>query len=194
VSGPNSTRLRLSAYFALVLVIFVMVGSIMFWKSSSKHKNALSNDTQINEVSFRLTLPGPWTANPTVDPSRRTYHTEAEQLTVSVFGSLFGVPGAMNHDEKSATFLRWVSKRRDAETKMPGFADVTVTEPTFGESEGTLAARYQGFDPARNRRFHCLILASQSAFEIFYYEGVGFSDAAAEDRAKSIFNTVDIPK
>jgi len=80
-----------------------------------------------------------------------------------------------------------------SETKMPGFEDVSVSEPSYGEARGTMAARYQGFDRSRHRRFHCLILASSSAFEIFYYEAVDLGQSLAEERAKAIFNSVDIP-
>ena len=56
-----------------------------------------------------------------------------------------------------------------------------------------MGARYQGFDDSRHRRFHCLILASSSAFEIFYYEAVDLGESLAEERTKAIFNSVDIP-
>jgi len=57
-----------------------------------------------------------------------------------------------------------------------------------------MAARYEGSDSARHRRFHCLILASSSAFEVFYYEGVDMSKTIVQDRARAIFNSADIPK
>jgi hypothetical protein len=56
-----------------------------------------------------------------------------------------------------------------------------------------MAARYEGFDPSRNRRFHCLILASSSAFEIFYYEALDVAKSVADDQARMIFNSVNIP-
>jgi hypothetical protein len=167
---------------------------MLFSKSKPAIKNARPEDTRINETSFRLILPGTWTPAPSNDLARRDYHTDSEQLTVSIFGSLFGAPGAMNHDAKVATFMRLVDKRRDVETKVPGSVAITVTEPLFGESGGVLAARYRGFDAGRQRRLHCMMLASVSAFEIFYYEAVDMTEAAAEDRAKAIFNSVDIPR
>lgn len=100
----------------------------------------------------------------------------------------------MNHDDRVAMFTRWVNKRRAVETRLPGSDGITTTEPLFGESSGVLAARYAGLDYARRRRFHCLLLASSSAFEIFYYEAVDMTEQAAEERAKAIFNSVDIPK
>ena len=57
---------------------------------------------------------------------------------------------------KVASFKRVLEIRRGGETKMPGFAAVAVTEPTFGEANGLLAARYGGVDSERKRRFHCL--------------------------------------
>jgi len=172
-----------------VLLCAVLGGPSMFGQSQPR-----SNDTIIREVSFRLTLPGAWSSGPTDDPTKRTYHTKDEQLTVSIFGSLFGASGEMTHDDRAERFHTWVNKRRDVENKMPGFADVVVSEPSFGESQGTLAARYTGFDGARQRRFHCLVLASSSAFEIFYYEAVDMKESLVGDRAKAIFNSIDIPK
>ena len=189
---PFSAPVRTSAYFALVLIIAAAVGWRISRKSQPKLESTSARDTRINETSFRLTLPGTWTPTPSNDPARRDYHTDSEQLTVSIFGSLFGAPGTMNHDAEVATFTRWVDKRRDVETKVAGSA--TVTEPLFGESGGVLAARYTGFDAGRQRRFHCMMLASSSAFEIFYYEAVEMTEQQAENRAKAIFNSVDIPK
>jgi len=85
----------------------------------------------------------------------------------------------MDHDHKPAHFTRMVRVRRGAETKMPGFADVSVSAPMFGEAGGVLAARYQGFDAARQRRFHCVLLASSTAFGMLYYEGLDLSEPQA---------------
>ncbi len=56
-----------------------------------------------------------------------------------------------------------------------------------------MATRYQGFDRLRHRRFHCLILASSSAFEVFYCEAVDLAQSLADEHAKAIFNSVHIP-
>jgi hypothetical protein len=179
-----------SLFSIAAIVLATSVAPALFSQSKTKPQN-----TVINETSFRLTLPGLWTTDETTDPSRRTYHSASgnEGLTVSIFGSFFGPPGSKNHDERSDVFKRWVEKRRQVETKIPGVADANITEPLFGEARGTMAARYQGFDPSRNRRFHCLILANSSAFEIVYYEAVDVAQSIAEEHAKTIFNSVDIP-
>jgi len=155
---------------------------------------AKTGDTRINETSFRLTLPGLWKSGKTDDPKLRTYRTENEQVTVSIFGSFFPTTGNVTHEDKVAIFRRWVNKRRDDETKIQDSAGIAVGEPYYAEVQGTMAARYEGSDSARHRRFHCLILASSSAFEIFYYEAVDMSDALVQDRARAIFNSADIPK
>ncbi|HET6180091.1 MAG TPA: hypothetical protein VFE61_24435 [Candidatus Sulfotelmatobacter sp.] len=181
--------MRSSGCFVSLLVLGAILGLNALCKSQAK-----SNDTKVNEASFRLTLPGPWKSGNADDSTLRSYHTEKEQLTVSIFCCRFGAAGQMNHDEKVAEFPRWVNKRRNIETKMPGYEGVVLTESMFGESKGTLAARYEGFDPARKRRFHCMLLASSSAFEIFYYEAVDSTEQTAKSRAKLIFNSVDTPK
>jgi hypothetical protein len=178
--------------FAITSLVFATSASPML---DSQPGRKLQN-TVINETSFRVTLPGSWTTGDINDPSHRTYlsATGNEGLTVSSFGSFFGSPGSKSHDERTVIFKRWVEKRRQVESKMPGSADETVTEPFYAEAQGTMAARYEGFDPSRHRRFHCLVLASSSAFEIFYYEAVDLAQSLAEERAKTIFNSVDIPK
>ena len=190
----RSTPIRLLAYFVLVLIVATVVGWRLFSRSKSKASNASPDETRISETSFRLTLPGKWTSGPSNDPTRRQYYTGSENLTVSIHGSLFGTPNAMSSDDKMARFAYWVRKRRDAEAEALQDNTIRITEPQFGEFGGVLAARYAGFDEARRRRFHCLLLASSSAFEVFYYEAVDMTEQAAELRAKAIFNSVDIPK
>jgi hypothetical protein len=175
-------------------LIIVAIASMSCSQSKPTAKNAEPQSTRINEASFRLTLPGTWTSAQSTDPNRRDYHTDSEWLTVSVMGSLFGAPGAMSRDDKVARFRYWVSRRRAVETKVSEGAKITLTEPLFGESDGVFAARYAGVDTGRQRRFHCVLLASSSAFEVFYYEALNMTEQAAEERAKAIFNSVDIPR
>jgi hypothetical protein len=66
----------------------------------------------------------------------------------------------ISRDERIATFKCVVEIRRGIETKIPGFAAVVATEPTFGEVDGLLAARCGGVDSERKRRFHFLLLGS----------------------------------
>jgi hypothetical protein len=115
---------------------------------------------------------------------------KTDHLTASILGDMSGVGG----DQRGAVFHKLVDIRRRVETKTPGFENVSVTEPTFGESGGVLAARYSGFDAARNRRFHCLLLGSPVAAYAFYYEAVDMTESEAEGRAKSIFNSIDVPR
>lgn len=185
---------RLSAYAGALLIVGALAQSLLFSQSKPPATSAEPRGKRINETSFRLTLPDTWTSSPSTDPTRRSYHAKTEWLTVSIMGSLFGAPGTMNHDDKEARFRHWVNRRRAVETKVPGGSKIRLTEPLFGESGGVLAARYAGIDTGRRRRFHCMLLASSSAFEVFYYEAVDMTKQAAEDRAKSIFNSVDIPR
>lgn len=150
-----------------------------------------AKDTPIDESSFRLTLPGQWNKKPSSDPTRWVYYRDnREQLTVSVFGLKSGT-GA---DERSKMLKRLVEIRKNAESATPGSTAVTTTDTTFGESGGILAARYSGAEPAANRRFVCLILGSTSAFTVFYYEGVGLGQSETDARAKTIMNSVVVPR
>ena len=83
---------------------------------------------------------------------------------------------------------------RHSELCMPGLTSVMTTDTTFGESEGILAARYGGTEPAVHRRFMCLMLGSTSGFTIFYYEAVGLTQSETDARSKTIMNSVVVPK
>ena len=156
----------------------------MFWNWESGPKL-----TSISEPESRVTLPGQWSQAPSPDSARWSYHTEAknEQLTVSM---PLVIAQQMSRDERVEGFKRVVEIRRRVETKMPGFAAVAVTEPTFGEADRLLAARYGGVDSERQRRFHCLLLGSTRVVMIFYYEAVDMPESQSEGRAKAIFNSV----
>jgi hypothetical protein len=162
--GRRSPLLAFSLFATTVIVFIAAAGLSLYARAQPKRA-----DTVIRETSFRLTLPGPWIAGDTSDPNLRTYRTAngKEGLTVSIFGSFFGGPGEMNHDEKAARFRLWVNKRKQDETKIPDSAGIKIGEPFYGEAKGTLAARYEGFDSMRHRRFHCMLLANSSAFEVF---------------------------
>jgi hypothetical protein len=88
----------------------------------------------------------------------------------------------------------WSELRKKAESATPGVTAVTTTDTTFGESGGILAARYGGAEPAQHRRFPCLMLGSTSAFTIFYYEAVGLTQSETDARAKTIMNSIVVPK
>lgn len=151
-----------------------------------------STDTKITEVAFQLTLPGEWSAIPSNDAARWTYASKDghENLTVSIFGDL----SKMSPEEKSSSFRKIVGIRQKAETKFRGSESVEVSDPTFGESDGVLAARYLGVDRARRSRFHCLLLASSLTVTTFYYEALDFSESEAEAHAKEIFNSISVPR
>jgi hypothetical protein len=158
----------------------------MFWKSKAK-------ETPVHERAFSLTLPGAWVAEPSSDPTRWSYHTNEghESLTVSLIG---GSTTRLSRDEQSRTIERMVEISRRVQTKVPGITAITMTDATYGESEGVLAARYGGIEPARQRRFHCLLLSSPVAVTSFYYEAVGLTDADSEARARTIMNSIVVPR
>jgi hypothetical protein len=105
-----------------------------------------------------------------------------------------GFKSGMSADERSKTFKRLAELRKHAETGTSGLTPVTTTDTTFGESEGILAARYGGSEPAVHRHFMCLMLGSTSAFTIFYYETVGLTQSETDTRAKTIMNSVVVPR
>lgn len=88
---------------ARILVIIVSAGAFLtsspLWSAEPK-----GPDTTIKEVIFRLKLPGVWKSGKTNDSNKRTYYTNTEQLTVSIFGGLFGEPGSMSHEGQGCAF------------------------------------------------------------------------------------------
>ncbi len=166
------------------LVFPVVVALSMSGKSKPK-------ETVIDERAFRFTLPGQWSREPSSDPTRWAYQSDhGDYLTVSLLGFFSG----MGAEERSKAFNRLVEMRKLAETALPGLTAVTTTQTTFGESGGILAARYSGIQSAVHRRFTCLMLGSSSAFTAFYYEAVGLTKTQSEDRAKTIMNSIIVPR
>jgi hypothetical protein len=177
--------IRSSSELVLAGLVFVGVAALsVFGKSKA-------TDTPINEPAFRLTLPGQWSSKPSSDPTRWVYHSDnGEELTVS----FLGLKSGMSADERSKMFKRLAELRKHAESATPGLTAVTTTETTFGESGGILAARYGGTELAVHRRFMCLMLGSTSAFTVFYYEAVGLAQSETDARAKTIMNSVVVPR
>jgi len=171
----------------LVLAGLVFAGVAAF----SMYGQEKATDTPIDEPAFRLTLPGQWSRKPSSDPTRWVYRSDnREQLTVS----LLGLKSGISADERSKIFKRLAELRRHAESAAPGLTAVTTTDTTFGESGGILAARYGGAEPAVHRGFVCLMLGSTTAFTVFYYEAVGLTQSETDARAKTIMNSVVVPK
>ena len=157
----------------------------MFWRLKP-------NERTINEPAFRVTLPGEWIQEPSTAPNLWTYHAEGQRegLTISIMGDT----QQMSQDELSSTLHRLVEMRRHTETQVPGVTGVTVSEATFTELEGTLAARYVGTQPSAQRRFYCLVLGSHRTFYFFYYGAIGMPGTESEARARHIFNSIAVPR
>jgi hypothetical protein len=177
--------IRTSSELVLAGLVFAGVAALSVFGKSKP------TDTPINEPAFHLTLPGQWSSKPSSDPTRWVYHTgNGEELTVSILGLKSG----MSADERSKMFKRLAELRKHADSATPGLTAVTTTETTFGESGGILAARYGGTEPAVHRRFMCLMLGSTSTFTVFYYEAVGLPQSETDARAKTIMNSVVVPR
>jgi len=116
--------------------------------------------------------------------------TVQEQVTVS----LMGTEHPMSADEQSTTLHAYLEHRRQAELHDSDESQVVLSDVSSGQSSGTLAARYSGFQPATERRFVCLVLCSGSLIGTFYYEALGAPEEQAEARAKTIFNSVGISR
>lgn len=162
----------------------LLLGGIVF-------SQAEGNRRVFAEDAFRLILPKDWTGGLTADKERWSYHSrdQDQQLTVSILG----VTNPMDTEQRSAAFKKIVALRHDAETKMPdGPKGVKVTDPSFAEKGGLLAARYGGSDAA-GRRFRCLLLGGSRAITIFYFESLRPDDGAADAKARVIFNSITVP-
>ena len=158
---------------------------------SPKEKSQM-NTTEIKENAFRFTLPGRWSTEKSSDPSRWSYRAVdgRESLTVS----LFVFANRLNNERQHQTIERMAKIIRGVQTKLPGVTAITMSETNFGESGGILAARFGGLEPARQRRFHDLLLCSPLAVTGFYYEAIGLSETEADARARRIMNSIVVPK
>ena len=159
---------------------------------SARARSSPTKDTAIKENAFSLTLPGRWTVDVSDDPTRRSYHANngREFLTVS----LVVFAKRLSTEEQHQTINKMADIHRRVQTKVPGVTALTMTETTFAESDGILAARYGGIETATGRRFHTLLLCSPLAVTVYYYEALGLSEAEASNRARAIMNSIVVPK
>jgi len=160
--------------------------------NGSPRAKSPTNDTTIKENAFSLTLPGKWSVDASDDPTRWSYHADNghEFLTVS----LLTFKQRPNNEQQQQTIKRVAEIHRGVETKAAGTTSLTMTEITYGEWNGVLAAQYEGFEPPTRRRFHALLLCSPLAVTVYYYEAIDLSESEASNRARTITNSIAVPK
>jgi hypothetical protein len=183
-------RTTFSAISIFGLVLAVAAGMTMFWKSKPK---SAPMDTRIEESAFRLTLPGKWVQRPSSAATRWVYQSEdsREQLLVSLpLGSI----RELNKEEQSKTLEHLVELYRRAQTQMSEVPADTLSETTFGEADGILAARFGGAQSARQYRFTSLLLCSPSSVTNFYYETTGLTEAEFNSRGRMMMNSIVVPR
>lgn len=183
---------RFAICAALLCVLVTAQETPPHLNGSSAGKSSPTKDTAVRENAFSLTLPGRWSTDASDDPARRSYHASngREFLTVS----LLVFAHRLSTQEQHQTIKKMAEIRRGVETKVPGVTALTMTETTFGEADGILAARYGGVEPATGRRFHALLLCSPLAVTVYYYEARGLSEVEAASRARAIMNSIAVPK
>ena len=149
-------------------------------------------DTLIQERPFSITLPGSWTRKQSSDPNRWVYQSKdgRGQLTVSL---PLGAIRRLSKEERSDTLKRIVALLRRAQTEV-GATAITMTETTFGESGGVLAARFGGVEPAGKRRFAALSLCSPTELIYFYYEATSLTEAEFNANGRAIMNSIHLAK
>ena len=183
-------RTSVSVFIVGLVLAVVAAGLTMFWKSKPK---AALKDTRIEENAFRLMLPGKWVRKPSSDPTRWVYQNEdgREQLTVSLpLGSI----RQLSKEEQSKTLERLAALYRRAQTQVTEVPADTLSETTYGEADGVLAARFGGAQPARQYRFTSLLLCSPSAVTNFYYETTGLTETEFETRGRMMMNSIVVPR
>jgi len=150
------------------------------------------NDTAIKENAFSLTLPGKWSVDASDDPTRWGYHADNghEFLTVS----LLAFKKRLTNEQQHQAIKRVAEIHRGVETKAAGTTALTMTEIIYGGWNGVLGARYGGFEPPTRRRFHALLLCSPLAVTVYYYEAIDLSEPEGSNRARTIMNSISVPK
>lgn len=178
--------------YGILIAVVVLASLAALSQSQKSTKSEPPGDTVVRESAFRLTLTGKWVQKSSSDPTRWSYEREDGHAHLTV--SLLTAAHRLSNQEQSDLLRRIVKTRRDAETAIEGVTAITMTETTFGESHGVLAARYGGVEPAEHRRFATLLLCSPVAITIYYYEGLGLTAAEFETEARATMNSIVVPK
>jgi len=194
VSSSIITRMKKLSWIAgLCLVPATLVMAQDVGRGQPRQSKDTMKDTRIQESAFRLTLPGKWVQKPSSDPTRWVYQNEdgREQLTVSLpLGSI----RRLSKEEQSKTLRRLAELSRRAVTQVTDVPADALSETTFGEADGVLAARFGGVQSARQYRFTSLLLCSPSAVTTFYYETTGLTEAEFNTRGRTMMNSIVVPR
>jgi hypothetical protein len=162
-------------------------------KGHPRQSKDTMKDTLIQESAFRFTLLGKWVQKPSSDPTRSVYQDEdgREQLTVSLpLGSI----RRLSREEQSKTLRRLAEHYRRALTQVTDVPADAMTETTFAEADGVLAARFSGVQSPRQYRFTSLLLCSPSTVVVFLYETTGLTEAEFDTRGRTMMNSIIVPR
>ena len=144
-------------------------------------------ETVFCEYELALTLPGRWQLRPSDSPTRWLYrsaekHTEHLSLTREE-------PGEVG--EEQAVLRRVVARqRRVMELGFGRVADLTLSEPVYGECLGAPSVSYHGDVPSARHRFHVFFLFPPRTVWTLVYDAFRVDDARADADAAAIFASV----
>ena len=146
-------------------------------------------ETVFCEYELALTLPGRWQLRPSDCPTRWLYrsaekHTEHLTLTREE-------PGETS--EEPAALRRMVARQRRAmELGFGRGADLTMSEPEYGERFGVPAVVYHGEAPGAHHRFHVFFLFPPRTVWTLVYDAFRIDAAHADAQAGAIFASVEL--
>jgi hypothetical protein len=146
---------------------------------------------EVQEWSFRVTLPGEWERLPSVDASSWQFRSRnRESLSVRTLGWK-AAPGKQQREE---TFRRLVESIASSPPKAMKVPFVNHTTPYFVEHNGVMAARYEGIEPTSQVHFTQVFLAGSETCTSFFFEAAGMAKEEFQTRARAILNSVALSR
>ena len=144
-------------------------------------------ETVFCEYELALTLPGRWQLRPSESPTRWLYRSAEkhnEHLTL-----MREEPEEAGED--AAALRRMVARQRRAmELGFGRVADLTMSEPEYGERFGVPSVVYHGEAPGAQHRFHVFFLFPPRTVWTLVYDAFRMDDAQADTHAEAIFASV----
>jgi len=139
-------------------------------------------ETVFCEYELAVTLPGRWQLRPSDSSTRWLYRSaekHTEHLTISR-----EEPGEV----EEAALRRLVARqRRGLDLGFGRGADLTMSEPEYGEQFGVPAISYRGEAPSVQHHFHVLFLCPPRTVWTLVYDAFRFTPEQAEAHAGAIF-------
>ena len=145
-------------------------------------------ETVFEEYELALTLPGRWQLRPSDSPTRWLYRSaekHTEHLTL-----IREEPGEV---EEEATMRRIVTRQRKGlQLGFGHVADVTMSEPEYGERFGVPICSYHGESVNAHHQFHVFFVFPPRTVWTLVYDAFRLEQEQADEHSRAIFASVSL--